>query len=72
VLYVRGRGIDRMTFIIYNRWGQKMFETSDPKVGWDGTFRGKQLPPDVYGFYLLANCIDGSIYRKQGNVTLIR
>jgi gliding motility-associated-like protein len=72
VLYVRGRGIERMTFIIYNRWGQKMFETSDPKVGWDGTFRGKQLPPDVYGFYLLANCIDGSIYRKQGNVTLIR
>jgi hypothetical protein len=49
-----------------------MFETSDPTVGWDGTFRGKQLPPDVYGFYLLANCIDGSIYRKQGNVTLIR
>lgn len=72
ILYVRGRGIDRMTFIIYNRWGQKMFETSDPKVGWDGTFRGKALPPDVYGFYLLANCIDGSIYRKQGNVTLIR
>lgn len=72
VLYVRGRGIERMTFIIYNRWNQKMFETSDPKVGWDGTFRGKQLPPDVYGFYLLANCIDGTEYRKQGNVTLIR
>jgi gliding motility-associated-like protein len=72
VLYVRGRGIDRMTFIIYNRWGQKMFETSDPKVGWDGTFRGKKLPADVYGFYLLANCIDGTTYRKQGNVTLIR
>ncbi|WP_320028900.1 PKD domain-containing protein [Haliscomenobacter sp.] len=72
ILYVRGRGIDRMTFIIYNRWGQKMFETSDPKVGWDGTFRGKPLPPDVYGFYLLANCIDGTTYRKQGNVTLIR
>lgn len=72
VLYVRGRGIDRMTFIIYNRWGQKVFETSDPKVGWDGTFRGKALPPDVYGFYLLANCIDGTSYRKQGNVTLIR
>ncbi|WP_421797368.1 PKD domain-containing protein [Haliscomenobacter sp.] len=72
VLYVRGRGIDRMTFIIYNRWGQKMFETSDPRVGWDGTFRGKKLPADVYGFYLLANCIDGTTYRKQGNVTLIR
>lgn len=72
VLYVRGRGIDRMTFIIYNRWNQKVFETSDPKVGWDGTFRGKALPPDVYGFYLLANCIDGTSYRKQGNVTLIR
>ena len=72
VLYVRGRGIQTMTFIIYNRWGQKMFETSNPKEGWDGTFRGKKLPADVYGFYLLANCIDGTVYRKQGNVTLIR
>jgi gliding motility-associated-like protein len=72
VLYVRGRGIDNMTFIIYNRWGQKMFETSDPKVGWDGTFRGRALPSDVYGFYLFAICIDGTTYRKQGNVTLIR
>jgi len=72
ILYVRGRGIEKMTFIIYNRWGQKMFETSNPKEGWDGTFRGKKLPADVYGFYLLANCIDGTVYRKQGNVTLIR
>lgn len=72
VLYVRGRGIQTMTFLIINRWGQKMFETSNPKEGWDGTFRGKKLPADVYGFYLLANCIDGTVYRKQGNVTLIR
>ena len=72
VLYVRGRGIENMTFVIYNRWNQRMFETTDPNVGWDGTFRGKALPPDVYGFYLVANCIDGTVYRKQGNVTLIR
>jgi gliding motility-associated-like protein len=72
VLFVRGRGITQMTFIIYNRWGQQVFSTTNQNVGWDGTFRGRQLPPDVYGYYLTALCVDGTSYRKQGNVTLIR
>ncbi len=33
---------------IFNRWGEKVFETTDPEEGWDGTFRGSELPPGAY------------------------
>lgn len=72
VLFVRSNVIDEMHFIIYNRWGQEVFDTRDINEGWDGTFRGNELPPDVYGYYLQARCIDGSELTLQGNVTLLR
>ena len=38
---VIGYGITKLTFRIYNRWGQLMFETTNRKLGWDGRFNGK-------------------------------
>lgn len=72
ILYVRGESIDEVEFIVYNRWGQKVFETNDLSVGWDGTFRGEELAPDVYGYYLNVLCIGGDTYEEKGNVTIIR
>lgn len=72
VLLVRGRNITRVFLIIFNRWGQKVFESSDQSVGWDGTFEGELLPPDVYGYYLEVQCGDGETYTVKGNITLIR
>lgn len=43
VLYVYGSGIQQMHFIIYNRWGEKIFETDNQHQGWDGRFRGKNV-----------------------------
>ncbi|HLP20301.1 MAG TPA: PKD domain-containing protein, partial [Chitinophagales bacterium] len=37
---VEGRGIVGLTFRIYNRWGEKVFETNDQSIGWNGIFRG--------------------------------
>jgi gliding motility-associated-like protein len=37
---------------IYNLWGEKLFETSDPRLGWDGTFNGKPCPGGVYVYVL--------------------
>jgi len=51
ILYVRGNAIDEMYFAIYNRWGEKVFESRSPEVGWDGTFRGKLLEPEVFGYF---------------------
>ena len=58
--------------VVYNRWGQKVFETRDPFVGWDGTLNGRQLPPDVYGYRVVTVCPGGERYENQGNVTLLR
>jgi|GEM_PF-1380263 gliding motility-associated-like protein len=72
VLYVRGKCIKKMQFIIFNRWGEKVFESSDPDIGWDGTFRGKPMESGVFVYYLTAEYYNGLIVKKQGNVTLIR
>jgi gliding motility-associated-like protein len=42
------RGAKSFNFSIYNRWGEKLFETSDLDKGWDGTFKGKACKEDVY------------------------
>jgi gliding motility-associated-like protein len=72
VLMVNGNNIRELTMSIYNRWGQKVFESNDQAIGWNGTFKGKALPPDVYGYYLRCICDDGSELFTKGNITLLK
>ena len=72
VLYVRGIWIEKMIFRIFDRWGEMVFESTDPTIGWDGTFRGKKLDPDVYDFYLDVTCVGGLNSISKGNVTLMK
>lgn len=72
VLRVRGRWITSLRFVIYNRYGQELFTSSNQTDGWDGTFKGKDLGPDVFGYYLSVRCLDGGNFAKRGNVTLIK
>jgi gliding motility-associated-like protein len=72
VLMVNGNNITGMSISIYNRWGQKVFESNDQAIGWNGTFKGKELPPDVYGYYLRCVCDDGSELFTKGNITLLK
>ena len=72
VIRVEGFGIARMTWKIYNRWGQQVFESSSRSVGWDGTFKGELQPMDVYAYTLEVEFSDGTKARKTGDITLIR
>lgn len=72
VLYVRGNGITRLLFIVYDRWGQKVFETTDITIGWDGVFKGKRLDPAVFAYYVEGECEGEESFVKKGNVTLFR
>ena len=69
---ITGFGISKMTWRIYNRWGQLVFETNNRKIGWDGTFKGQPQPMDVYAYTLDVEFYDGKKLRKTGDITLIR
>jgi gliding motility-associated-like protein len=69
---VYGSFIEEMNLIVFNRWGQKVFETNDQQVGWDGTFNGKALAPDAFGYYLMVRCVGGQEYTTKGNVSLLK
>ena len=71
-VYVRGFGITKMKFIIWNRWGQKVFETNSIKLGWDGKFKGTVQPMDVYAYTLDVEFFNGTKATKKGDITLIR
>jgi gliding motility-associated-like protein len=60
------------SFVIYNRWGQKLFETNNIEDGWDGTYNGEPQPIGVYIYTIEAESFTGRKVSKQGNVTLIR
>lgn len=59
-------------FAIYNRWGIKVFQTSDINEGWDGTYNGQPQPVGVYIYTVEAYTSKGKRVYKQGNVTLLR
>jgi gliding motility-associated-like protein len=69
---VVGFGIAEMHWNIYNRWGQKVFESNSLKSAWDGTFKGKLQPVDVYAYTLDVVFSDGTKYRKTGDITLLK
>ena len=60
--------------IIYNRWGQMIFETSSSGNGWDGTFRGNKCEPGVYTYILTygGKSTEGDTKKITGFVTLVR
>jgi gliding motility-associated-like protein len=72
VLYIRSNFITDVYLTIYDRWGEKLFETNDVKKGWDGTYKGKLLDQGVYGYYMTFTCNNGETSFKKGNITLMR
>ncbi len=65
--------ITRFQIQIFDRWGQVIYESNSIDEGWDGTFKGKPCPPEVYNWiiYYETNSTKDKISNK-GKVTLIR
>lgn len=59
-------------FTVYNRWGEMIFQTSDPEIGWTGHYNGKLCKQDVYVWKVSAVFQDGSSAEYASDVTLIR
>ncbi|MEO7087815.1 MAG: PKD domain-containing protein [Bacteroidia bacterium] len=72
VLYVRGNCLLSMDFLIFDRWGEKVFESTDPRIGWDGTYKGKPMNTAVFSYYVKATLVNYKIVEQRGNVALLR
>ena len=72
VLYLKGHCLQIFTFMIFNRWGEKVFETTDQKIGWDGLYKGSELNTGIYVYRVEGRNYDGKGYSANGNITLIR
>ncbi len=59
-------------FRVFDRWGVKVFETTDIDAGWDGTYNGTPQPFGVYVYEVGAVTSTGHVFEKHGNLTLIR
>ncbi|MFN4233283.1 MAG: T9SS type B sorting domain-containing protein [Bacteroidia bacterium] len=69
---VLGNCIGAIEWAVYSRWGEKLFETTDPKACWDGTYKGKPMNTGVYVYKLRAVLFNGDIVEQQGNFTITR
>jgi gliding motility-associated-like protein len=63
--------VSRLSFMIYNRWGEVVFQTRDASQCWDGRFKGALLPTGTFVYLIEADTPCGQVQRK-GTVTLIR
>jgi gliding motility-associated-like protein len=76
--YARGKGLQIIkTFRIYDRWGELIFERTNLNLndfsnGWDGTFKGSKLTPDVYVYVINAICDTGEPISWTGDIALLR
>ena len=69
----RTLGISEFNCVIVNRWGKEIIQLTDVTQGWDGTDKGgKEVPEGVYFYTYQAISTNGTQFKGQGNVTLVR
>jgi gliding motility-associated-like protein len=66
------QGAVEYNLLIFNRWGELLFESNSPEVGWDGYYKGVMSPPDAYIYKLEVKFENGERTTKHGDVTLLR
>lgn len=65
-------GEKAMEIIIFNRWGELMFKSTDKNQRWDGTFKGQPCQQDVYAYQLQVTSLDDEVKTYTGTITLLR
>jgi gliding motility-associated-like protein len=58
--------------LVFNRWGELLFETKDPEAGWNGYYHGRLCQQDVYVYKIIATYSDGQSVTRVGDIHLIR
>ncbi len=72
VLYVRGTCIVHLNFLVFDRWGENVFRSTNPNQGWDGMYNDAKAEEAVYVYYLNATLLNGKKISEKGTITLLR
>jgi gliding motility-associated-like protein len=70
----KGIGLDPNNFelYVYNRWGELIFYSSNLSYQWDGTYKGNEVPQDVYVWVIYYKGLDDIRYKKSGHVSVLK
>lgn len=72
-IHPRYFGVKRLQyFTVFNRWGQKVFETNNMQAVWDGRVGGRKLPTDTFVWVMVAENMAGKVKEERGTIVLIR
>ncbi|HLV41591.1 MAG TPA: gliding motility-associated C-terminal domain-containing protein, partial [Brumimicrobium sp.] len=69
---VRGECVNNLSFKIFNRWGNLVFETNKLNDGWDGYYKGELQNSGIYVYVLKATLENGETVNESGDITLLR
>jgi gliding motility-associated-like protein len=72
VFHPTSEGVVVYKLLIYNRWGEKLFESEDVNKGWDGYSKGKLCEQGVYVYRATGRFTNGKTFDVRGDVTLLR
>ncbi|MES2515168.1 MAG: gliding motility-associated C-terminal domain-containing protein [Bacteroidota bacterium] len=72
IFWIGATNIKEFNIIIFDRWGLKLFESSDLSISWTGMVNGKEVPDGCYFYLINAKGIDDVGIKKQGTVTLFK
>lgn len=71
-LHVHGRGIESVSLKIFDRIGEKVFETTTIETGWDGSYHGVPMNDGTFVYLLEVKYCNGETKKEQGSLTLVR
>lgn len=72
IFFVHGTGITKIEMIIYDRWGEKLYTSTEQLKGWDGTYKGVLCKNDAYVYLVNFTTLDGKKHTKSGHVSLLK
>jgi len=73
MVYMSGIDVFDFELVIYNRWGEIVWESRDVSVGWDGTYGGKPVQDGTYSWFIrCSDLTNDDKYEFQGHVNVIR
>jgi gliding motility-associated-like protein len=64
--------LNDVVFRIYNRWGELIFETTDPSICWDGKFREECVSSGAFAYTFEGTDMNGEIIKREGTITVLK